>query len=112
MTEQTKPAASSPVSVWKVLRSRRVLASLAVLLVGLLTLLIPELQAVHDQLVVLIVTLALMLIGGVSIDEAARIAKERNGEEDERLREVIKELLSELFEEMVVEQTEKEKTNV
>ena len=104
MTENTKLPASPQSPFLRVLRSRRVLVALAVLMVGLLTLLIPELQAVHDQLVVLIVTLALMLIGGVSIDEAARIAKEQNGQDDERLRELIKELLGELFEEMVAEQ--------
>ena len=110
MAEQTNTPASTLTPLARVLRSKRVLVALAVLLVGLLTLLIPELQTVHDELVILIVTLALMLLGGFSIDEAARIAKEQNGHDEERLRELIKELLGELFEEMMAEQ--KEKPNV
>lgn len=92
------------------LKSRRALIALAAVAVSALTLLVPELEAVHDELVVLIVTLALMLIGGFSIDEAARIARESDGEDEERLRALIKELLSELFEDMV--QQEKEEPHV
>jgi len=93
-------------AVQPLLRSKRVWVALAAVLVGWLTLLVPTLEPVHDELVVLIVTVALVVIGGFSIDEATRLAKERGDEAEEHLRQQIKGLLAELFEEMMVERKE------
>ena len=78
----------------------------AAVLVGVITLLVPQVQAIRDELLILIVTVSLALIGGFSLDEAARIGKERAGQNEEQLRELIKELLTELFEEMMHEEKE------
>ena len=86
--------------------SRRVITALAAVLVGVITLLVPQVQPIRDELLILIVTVSLALIGGFSLDEAARIGKERAGQDEEQLRELIKELLTELFEEMMHEEKE------
>ena len=90
----------------RVFLSRRVITALAAVLVGVITLLVPQVQPIRDELLILIVTVSLALIGGFSLDEAARIGKERAGQDEEQLRELIKELLTELFEEMMHEEKE------
>lgn len=61
-------------------------------------------EAVRDELLVLIVTLSLMLIGGFSLDEAARIGRERAKQSDEELREKVKQLLEEIIDELMIEE--------
>jgi len=86
------------------LTSRRVVVAGAALIVGILTLYIPELESVRDELLILIVTLSLMLIGGFSLDEAARIGRERAEQSDEELREKVKQLLEEIIDELMIEE--------
>ena len=86
--------------------SRRVITALAAVLVGVITLLVPQVQAIRDELLIRIVPVSLALIGGSSLDEPPRIGKERAGQDEEQLRELIKELLTELFEEMMHEEKE------
>jgi hypothetical protein len=106
MTHSKSSLQTAKENLVSVLQSRRVLTALAAMLVGVITLLVPQLQAVQDELLILIVTVSLALIGGFSMDEAARIGKERANQDDEQLRELIKELLTELFEEMMDEEKE------
>lgn len=58
------------------LKSRRVLIAISALLVGLMTLLVPELDVVRVEILVLLITLALALIGGYTIEDAATVARQ------------------------------------
>lgn len=85
------------------LKSRRVLVALVTLLVGVVVLAVPELAAVQDEILVLLVTLALAVIGGYSVEDAASAARQQEVtfSEDslrELLREVVNSLLDELME--------------
>lgn len=80
------------------MKSRRVLVALSALLLGLVTLALPELAIVRAEMLVLIITLALALIGGYTIEDAARIAREAQTPTvpREQLRELIEAVLDEL----------------
>lgn len=90
------------------MKSRRVLIAIAALLVSLLVLAIPELGAARAELLTLVITLALALIGGYSVEDAARIARDRSaGPPDgaitvtpEELRTLIKEAIAGLIDEI------------
>jgi len=58
------------------LKSRRVLVALSALLVGLLLLAVPELEAIRGELLTLVISLALAVIGGYSVEDAARAARQ------------------------------------
>jgi hypothetical protein len=75
------------------LKSRRVLVALCVLVVGLLTLAIPDLRPVHSELMTLLITLALAVIGGYSLEDAARAGRETKSAAPDELRDLIKEVL-------------------
>jgi hypothetical protein len=74
-------------------KSRRVLIAAAALLIGLLTLAVPTLQPVRQELLTLLITLALALIGGFSVEDAAHAARERSALPDEDLRALIEEVV-------------------
>lgn len=57
------------------LRSRRVLIALAALVVGLAVAWVPALAAVQGELLTLVTALALALIGGLSLEDAARAGR-------------------------------------
>lgn len=57
------------------LRSRRVIIALCALAVGLLVLAVPPLEALRGELLTLLTALALALIGGFSLEDAARVAR-------------------------------------
>lgn len=82
------------------LKSRRVIVALAALVVGLLTIAVPELQAVHGEILSLIITLALAVIGGYTVEDAARAARERATLPPEDLRQLIKDSLGEFLDEI------------
>jgi len=82
------------------LKSRRVIVALVTLLVGLLTLAVPELQPVRSELLTLLITLALAVIGGYSIEDAARAGRERATLPREELRDLVKDMLDELVNEV------------
>jgi hypothetical protein len=88
----------------RALKSRQVLIALSAVVVALLVMALPELEAVRGELLTLVVSLALALIGGYSLSDAARIARERNGASSDELRELVKQLLIELIEELGAEQ--------
>src|SRR5689334_11208934 len=75
------------------LKSRRVLVALCVLIVGLLTLAIPDLRPVHGELMTLLITLALAVIGGYSLEDAARAGRATQSAAPDELRDLIKEVL-------------------
>ena len=82
------------------LRSRRVIVALCALIVGLLVLAVPDLEAVRGELLTLLITLALAVIAGYSVEDAAREARRRDTALDEAdtrrlIREVVDSLLDE-----------------
>lgn len=92
-------------SLLTILRSRRVLIAAMTLLVSFLLMVVPVLEPVRGELLVLVITLALALIGGYSVEEAARMAHGGAMEQSpESLRTVIREIIFELLEEEDKEQ--------
>ncbi len=81
------------------LKSRRVLVALCALVVGLLTLAIPDLQPVRAELMTLLITLALAVIGGYSLEDAARAGRERATLPPEDLRDLVKDVLNDVVNE-------------
>jgi hypothetical protein len=81
----------------EVLKSRRVLIALASLLVGVLLMAVPELYPLRGELLVLVISLALALIGGYSVEDAVSLAKQQPPAPDVKteLRAVIEALLEE-----------------
>ena len=81
------------------LRSRRVIIAIVSIAVALLVAYAPQLAAVQDALIVLVGTLALALIGGLSWEDAARLSRDRAeqpiGTPDAALRDVILSVLQE-----------------
>ncbi|GAB4316173.1 MAG: hypothetical protein Kow00117_07930 [Phototrophicales bacterium] len=59
------------------LKSRRVLISLVTLLVGVVVMLLPDLAPLTDEILVLLLTLALALIGGYTLEDAVQIARQQ-----------------------------------
>lgn len=60
------------------LKSRRVLIALSTLIVGTLIMAVPGLEAVEGELLTLVLTLAMALIGGYTIEDAAIAARGRS----------------------------------
>lgn len=84
-----------------ILRSRRVMVAFCALLVSLLVLAVPELKAVQNELLALVVALALGLIGSYSVEEAVSASKsEARPLSDDALRDLVKRLLIELMDEV------------
>lgn len=75
------------------LKSRRVIVALCALLVGLLTLALPELRPIHTELLALLITLALAVIGGYSLEDAARAGRSPQSPAPDDLRDLIKDVL-------------------
>jgi hypothetical protein len=85
------------------LKSRRVIVALSALLVGLLVLAVPELKALRGEILTLVITLALAVIGGYTVEEAARAGRERSNLPQEELRELIKDVLGGVIDELTNE---------
>lgn len=82
------------------LKSRRVLVAIATLIIGALTLAIPDLQAVQGELLTLLITLALAVIGGYTVEDAAREARGRDTSlDDADLKRLIREVFDGLLDE-------------
>jgi hypothetical protein len=82
------------------LKSRRVVVALSALIVGLLVLAIPEIQPVRGELLTLIITLSLALIGGYTVEDAARAGRDRAAAPPDDLRDLIKDLLDGMVDEL------------
>jgi hypothetical protein len=87
------------------LKSRRVIIALAALLVGLLVAAVPDLGPLRGELITLVTALALALIGGYSVEDAARLSRDRSALPPETLRELVKDALDGLIDEIRVEKT-------
>ncbi len=75
------------------LKSRRVIVALSTLIVGLLTLAVPDLQTVRGEILTLLITLALAIIGGYTVEDAVKAGREHASLPPEDLRELVKEVL-------------------
>jgi len=87
-----------------VLRSRRVVIALCALLVGVLVLAIPPLAALRGELLTLLTALALALIGGFSLEDAARAAREAKPAPlptPDDLRPLMRDLLDSVLDELI-----------
>jgi hypothetical protein len=62
--------------IYNLIRSRKVIIALVTLFVSLVVLRVPELASIQEPLLQLIITLALALIGGITIEDAAKKARE------------------------------------
>lgn len=82
------------------LKSRRVVVALSALLVGLLVLAVPELQPVRGELLTLVITLALALIGGYTVEDAARAGRDRAAASPDDLRDLVRDVLTGLVDEI------------
>jgi len=83
------------------LKSRRVLVALITLLVGAVTLALPELSAVRDELLTLLITMALAVIGGYTVEDAAREARGRDSNlDDAELKRIVREVFDGILDEL------------
>ena len=82
------------------LKSRRVVVALSALIVGLLVLAVPELQPVRGELLTLVITLALAVIGGYTVEDAAKAGRDRAATPPDDLRDLIKDLLDGMVDEL------------
>ena len=83
-----------------VLKSRRVIVAISALLVSLLVLAVPELEPLRGEILTLLITLALAVIGGYTVEEAARAGRERANLPPDELRELIKDVLNGMVDEV------------
>ena len=76
------------------LKSRRVIIALCALVVGLLVMAVPSLESVRGEVLTLLITLSLALIGGYSLEDAAAAGRERarSAQEADELRDLLKDL--------------------
>jgi hypothetical protein len=82
------------------LKSRRVVVALSALIVGLLVIAVPELQPVRGELLTLVITLALAVIGGYTVEDAAKAGRDRSTAQPDDLRDLIKEVLDGMVDEL------------
>ena len=82
------------------LKSRRVMVALSALLVGLLTLAAPELAAVRGELLALVIALALAVIGGYSLEDAAAAGRDRAAVSEDDVRKLVKDVLDGIVDEI------------
>ena len=82
------------------LKSRRVVVALSALIVGLLVLSVPELQPVRGELLTLVITLSLAVIGGYTVEDAAKAGRDRSAAAPDDLRDLIKDLLDGMVDEL------------
>lgn len=85
------------------LKSRRVIVALSALLVSVLVLAEPRLAPMRQDILTLVVTFALAIIGGYTVDEAVRAGREQAEMPNEELRQLIKDLLNEMVDELAQE---------
>jgi hypothetical protein len=82
------------------LKSRRVIVAVIALLVGVAALLAPELEPVRGELLTLLITLSLAVIGGYTVEDAAVAARNRDPQATEGdLRTLILEVVASLLDE-------------
>lgn len=74
ITESTRRILIDPLLL--LLKSRRVLIALTTLVLSLLLTALPELAPLRTELLTILLTLSLTLIGGLTVEDALRIARQ------------------------------------
>ncbi len=82
-----------------ILKSRRVLIAIASLIVGMIVMTIPQLEALHDELLILVISITLSLIGGLSVEDAVLASKQVPLESD--IRKHVEAAVDAILEEML-----------
>ena len=82
----------------KALKSRQMIIAITTLVVGLLVLAVPDLKPIREELLTLIVTLALAAIGSYAVQETSSSDRQRQMPPEE-LRELIEDVLNEMVDE-------------
>ena len=90
------------------LKSRRVLIAVAALLVGIVVMVFPSLAAVQGELLTLVISLALALIGGISLEDAARAGRDAAPSSD--LETLVKAVVVEVVEAVIAARATDEDT--
>jgi len=86
------------------LKSRRVLVAIITLIVGAVTMAIPELSAVREELLTLLISMGLAVIGGYTMEDAAREARGRNPDlDDAELKRIVREVFDGLLDELDIQ---------
>lgn len=98
--------------VLALLTSRRFLVSVVSLIVGALVVYMPNLQHVQNELLTLITTLALALIGGYSVEDAVTASKGTPASDLKTMRELILEVVESLLEAPSAEEAKAQLTSV
>ena len=95
-----KKSQRSPVThrLLKALKSRQMIIAMSTLVVGLLVLAVPDLKPIREELLTLIVTLALAVIGSYAFQETSSSDRQLQMPPDE-LRELVEDVLSEMVDE-------------
>src|SRR5262249_24428577 len=81
------------------LKSRRVIVALCTLAVGLLTCAVPAIAPIRNDILTLLITLALAVIGGYTVEDAARAGRQRTSPNTEDLRALLKDVLDDFVDE-------------
>lgn len=84
-----------------ILKSRRVLIALASLVTAILIMSLPQLEAMREELFALVITLALALIAGYSVEDAVAVA--RQTPLPTAIHEQIREVLDAVIDEAILE---------
>lgn len=88
--------------ITRLIHSRRVLLILAAGIAGVLTLFVPELTPLRDELFTITAVLMLVFISGMSSQQAAGIARESAPiYADHDLRDLLREVVQEVLEEVL-----------
>jgi hypothetical protein len=85
--------------VVRVLKSRQMIIALSTFGVGLLVLAIPDLKPIREELLTLIITLALAAIGSYTMQETASTERQDKLQREE-IRELVEDVLHDLAEEV------------
>ena len=84
------------------LKSRRVIIALVTVVIGALMLAVPGLAAVQSELLVLLLTVALAVIGGYSLEDAAIAARQTPVLTDD-LKQQLRDLIDAVLDEITAE---------
>lgn len=84
------------------LRSRKVLVAISAVVTSIVLSAIPELLPIRDELLTLITTAALVLVGSIAVEDAAKAGRDRAAEPVKPIREEVRELVNEFLDGMVL----------
>jgi hypothetical protein len=93
----------------RVFKSRQMVIAVSTLVVGLLVVAVPDLKPIREELLTLIITLALAAIGSYTVHETASAERQPYIPREE-LRELVEDVLSDMVEEAIPSERNIEET--